>query len=104
MNTITETIQVYNQIIRLTSTGQRGDTLIKHWLDDVIDAQDLLDGEERGYFTREVLVETSPRMGTFEDGDIWTGEYYEDDPGQTLWIAVDFMGQEYETEEKPTVG
>ena len=54
---MTITIQINNQFVRLTSTGQRGDTLLNHFYDGVIEVSDLVDGLEKGYFTAEVLAE-----------------------------------------------
>ena len=49
------TITINNQFTRLTSTGLRGDTLLRHFCDGVIEVSDLVDGLRRGYFTAEVL-------------------------------------------------
>ena len=49
------TITINNQFTRLTSTGLRGDTLLRHFYDGVIEVSDLIDGLRRGYFAAEVL-------------------------------------------------
>jgi hypothetical protein len=42
------------------------------------------------------------REGQFENGDIWTGYSYKEEPGLILYEAIDENGEEYVTEEIPT--
>lgn len=50
------TVQIGNEFVSLKSTGLRGDTLLNHFLDEVIEVKDLIDGLKRGYFTATVLA------------------------------------------------
>jgi hypothetical protein len=50
------TVQIDNEFVSLKSTGLRGDTLINHFFDGVIEVKDLVDGLKRGYFTATVLA------------------------------------------------
>ena len=50
------TLEINNEFISLISTGQRGDTLLNHYFDGVVNVKDLMDGLKRGYFRQVVLA------------------------------------------------